>query len=104
MSAAHRGRINGNEPPNGGETLRDDQVVVSWTATDPDGDPLSFNIRVWVSDGLHTSSDQSDATFVVANLPPTLSIQEPADNTRIYTIAAVWLRRYDRRRVWGRTG
>ena len=107
--------------PNGGETLNGDEVVLSWAASDPDNDPLTFNVqyspdngaswdmvaasltgtsvtldvadlrpgagglmRVWVSDGLHTASDQSDATFVVPNRPPTLTIVEPVNDTTIY--------------------
>jgi len=31
--------------PNGGEVLSGDQIVVSWTASDPDGDPLTFNVQ-----------------------------------------------------------
>jgi len=31
--------------PNGGETLAGPTITVSWTASDPDGDPLSFNVQ-----------------------------------------------------------
>jgi len=106
--------------PNGGETLAGDPVTVSWTASDPDGDPLAFMVqytadngatwqmvtqsvaetsvqipranltagaaarfRVWVSDGIHTASDTSDGTFVTPNLPPEVTIVQPATGTTI---------------------
>jgi hypothetical protein len=31
--------------PNGGETLAGPTITVSWTASDPDGDPLRFNVQ-----------------------------------------------------------
>jgi hypothetical protein len=34
--------------------------------------------RVWASDGIHTASDASDAAFVLPNLPPTVTICQPA--------------------------
>lgn len=106
--------------PNGGEVLGGVTVPVSWTASDVDGDPLTFNvqysrddgsswemvaqdlkatsvaldainfqagsrarIRVWVSDGIHTASDQSDGTFTVPNHVPTISITQPATDVTI---------------------
>jgi hypothetical protein len=107
--------------PNGGEVFSGDEIAVSWTASDPDGDPLTFNVqyspdngatwgmvaqnltgtsatldatnfaagnqgrvRVWVSDGINTASDQSDGTFVIPNRPPTVRILEPADGTTVF--------------------
>lgn len=104
--------------PNGGETVGGDGLTVSWTASDPDGDPLFANIqyspdggaswvmlaqnvtgtsavisttntpggdaalvRVWVSDGLHSASDASDATFTIPNRAPTLEITSPVTGT-----------------------
>ena len=101
--------------PNGGESLTGDPIIVSWSAGDPDGDPLTFNVeysrddglswemlaqdltetsleldainvgsaaqgrfRVWVSDGIHTASDQSDGPFTVPNHDPTVEIREPS--------------------------
>jgi hypothetical protein len=106
--------------PNGGETLTSNSVTVSWTANDPDGDPLAFNVqyspdngvtwemvaqditensveidtrnitagqqarvRVWVSDGIHTASDESDAPFLVPNRIPTAEISAPSKNITI---------------------
>jgi hypothetical protein len=106
--------------PNGGETLVGD-VAVSWTASDSDGDPLTFNVqyspdngaswellahnltgasitlpaadfvagsqgrvRVWVSDGIHTASDQSDGTFVISNHAPTVRILQPTGDTTLF--------------------
>jgi hypothetical protein len=34
--------------------------------------------RVWASDGIHTATDTSDATFTVPNLPPVVEIVQPA--------------------------
>ncbi|MCS7041107.1 MAG: fibronectin type III domain-containing protein, partial [Caldilineales bacterium] len=107
--------------PNGGEVLSGNEIVVSWNASDPDGDPLTFNVqyspdngatwemvaqnltgtsatldatnfvagsqgrvRVWVSDGINTASDESDGTFVIPNRPPTVRILQPADGTTIF--------------------
>jgi hypothetical protein len=100
--------------PNGGELLTGDPITVTWTASDPDNDPLTFLIqysadngatwqlvgqnitatsaalpaenlpggaqarfRVWVSDGIHTASDTSDAPFAVPNHIPTAEITAP---------------------------
>jgi len=106
--------------PNGGEVLSSDPLVVTWTAHDADGDPLTFNVqysaddgatwslvaqsvvdnqvaidrvnlagserakvRVWVSDGVHSSYDESDAPFAVPNLAPTAEIVEPAEDVTV---------------------
>jgi hypothetical protein len=37
--------------PNGGESLSGRTALVSWTADDPDGDPLSFNVQYSADDG-----------------------------------------------------
>jgi hypothetical protein len=37
--------------PNGGENLSGRTALVSWTANDPDGDPLSFNVQYSADDG-----------------------------------------------------
>jgi hypothetical protein len=103
--------------PNGGESW-DGTQMVSWQATDPDGDSLQFTLlyspdggstwlpvvtgltgnefaldtttlpgsndallRVLASDGGHTATDDSDATFSVADKPPQLSIIAPADQS-----------------------
>lgn len=102
------------QSPNGGETLSGSTIAVSWTASDPDGDPLTFNVqyspnngaswemlaqnvisnsvtldagnfvagaqvrlRVSVSDGIHTASDESDGPFAVPNHAPSVSISQP---------------------------
>jgi subtilisin-like proprotein convertase family protein len=41
--------------------------------------------RVWVSDGIHTTSDDSDASFTVPNRIPTAEISEPAEDVTIAT-------------------
>ncbi len=106
--------------PNGGEILSGDTITVTWTASDPDGDPLNFNVqyspdnggtwemvaqnlagtnvvldsvnvvsgaqgrfRVWVTDGIHTASDQSDGPFTVPNHRPTVRITNPITNVTI---------------------
>lgn len=106
--------------PNGGETLTGDPITVSWIASDPDNDPLTFHVqyspdngitwetvaqnvtensvkvdpsnivagtrsrfRVWVSDGIHTTSDISDASFTVPNRVPTAQIIEPSSDVTI---------------------
>ncbi len=102
--------------PNGGEILFGDNITIAWAGSEPDGDPLVYNVqyspdngqtwqmvaihtlqtsltisrtsitagdqalfRVWASDGIHTSSDVSDAPFQVANLPPKVDIITPED-------------------------
>lgn len=100
--------------PNGGELFTDDTFPVHWTASDPDADPLVFQVqfspdngttwqviardvtdtaieldrgaipgarqglvRVWASDGIHTASDASDASFTAANHVPQVEILDP---------------------------
>ncbi|MGB5052436.1 MAG: hypothetical protein WBO46_26025 [Caldilineaceae bacterium] len=104
--------------PNGGEIVAGDTLTVTWSASDPDGDPLLANIqyspdggaswvmlaqrvagpsaaisttntpagaaalvRVWVSDGLHSAADISDAAFTVPNRAPAIEITSPPDGT-----------------------
>jgi len=106
--------------PNGGEILAGDVITVAWTASDPDGDLLTFNVqyspdngaswtmvaqnlsehnialdavnipsgaaarfRVWVSDGIHTASDESDAPFTVPNRVPSAEITQPAGTVAV---------------------
>lgn len=38
--------------PNGGETLAGDTITVAWTASDPDGDPLTFNVQYSPDNGV----------------------------------------------------
>lgn len=47
--------------PNGGETLTG-QVQVTWTAADPDGDPLTYSLRCW---------DGSQWHILAQNVAPT---------------------------------
>lgn len=35
--------------------------------------------RVWAGDGIHTTYDASDGTFIVPNLPPAVTIMQPGD-------------------------
>jgi len=100
--------------PNGGEVVTQDPIAVTWTANDPDGDPLFFSVqysrddgaswemlaqnltdtdvelaassvgsaaqgrfRVWASDGIHTTTDESAASFTVPNRLPEVEITEP---------------------------
>lgn len=41
-------------------------------------------IRVWASDGLHTVSDQSNATFRIPNHVPEVTIVQPASGATIF--------------------
>jgi hypothetical protein len=102
--------------PNGGENLTGNTIPISWSASDPDGDPLTFHIqyspdngasweavavnltgnsalldrtnftgsdeglvRVWVSDGLRTAYDQSNAVFRIPTDSPIVEIVSPQD-------------------------
>jgi len=128
MGTLHTVRAGPNPPqvtvvtPNGGESVSGTPLDVSWVASDPDGDPLRFQVqysrdngaswelvaqnlegltttisnlnlpagtralvRVWASDGIHTASDTSDATFTVSNNVPVIRIDEPADEAVVAT-------------------
>ena len=100
--------------PNGGASIGDEPLIVSWFSSDPDDDDLTFNvefspdngdswellaqgvttnsveiarhnvpgtdeglIRVWASDGIHTSSAQSFGTFTTSDLEMTAEIVSP---------------------------
>jgi hypothetical protein len=104
--------------PNGGEVWSGGMETVTWDASDPDGDPLTFNLlyspdngfawypvvsaitgnsydvdvsllpagnsarmRVVASDGANTAQDDSDATFVVTDQGPVVTILAPADGS-----------------------
>jgi len=104
--------------PNGGEVVAGETLTVTWSASDPDGDPLTANIqyspdgggswvllaqnvsgasaaisttntpagaralvRVWVSDGLHSAADTSDAAFTLPNRAPQVTITSPVTGT-----------------------
>ncbi len=106
--------------PNGGGVVSGTTIPVSWSASDLDGDPLTFSvlysadgggtwttvatglagaafnvdaallagsssalIRVMASDGINTTSDESDAPFTVPGKAPHVAIVSPADQTRI---------------------
>ncbi len=58
--------------PNGGETLGGDTIPVSWTASDLDGDPLTFNMQ-------YSPDNGASWEMVAQNLTQT-SIELPAIN------------------------
>ena len=47
--------------------------------------------RVWASDGMHTASDASDGTFVVPNLPPAVTIWQPANGAMFVAAQTIGL-------------
>ena len=62
--------------PNGGETISDDDVVVTWSASDSDGDDLRFHLQFSPDDGLtweFVSANISGLSTTVSrdNLPST---------------------------------
>lgn len=107
--------------PNGGETVSD-QLTLSWTGSDDDGDTLFYTIqyspddganwyvlrvdfpgtrytvaaedllalpggdqariRVTATDGVHVTSDASDATFTVTRKPPRAYVIEPENGSQ----------------------
>ncbi len=107
--------------PNGGEKFgADDSVTVAWESSDPERDPLAFNLqyspdggktwdlvaqslqgnsaeldagiliggkagllRIWASDGLNSSYDDSDGPFFVANHIPEVEITTPVAATTV---------------------
>jgi hypothetical protein len=60
--------------PNDGETLSGETALVSWTADDPDGDPLYFNVQYSADDGATWSTVASSVISTsmaidTANMP-----------------------------------
>ncbi len=60
--------------PNGGEVLSGSTITVTWTASDPDGDPLSFIVQYTPDNGANwftVAQDQTGRSAVVdaANVP-----------------------------------
>jgi hypothetical protein len=117
--------------PNGGETwTTTGTYTVTWTASDADGDPLTYSvlyspdgsnwvpvgaitaetqlvvnaaevagstnarIRVMASDGVNTSSDESDEVFSVGKKPPSVYILLPEGDLAISPGRSLWLQGY----------
>ncbi|MFX1533403.1 MAG: Ig-like domain-containing protein [Promethearchaeota archaeon] len=51
--------------PNGGETFHDDFLTINWTASDPDGDYLSFTIYYWNGSNWVELTSGWHSTFIV---------------------------------------
>ncbi|HSP97303.1 MAG TPA: hypothetical protein VL049_08675, partial [Candidatus Dormibacteraeota bacterium] len=62
------------------QNVVDDAVDID-AANLPAGERARF--RVWVSDGIHTSSDETDGAFTVPNHVPTVEILAPADDVTV---------------------
>jgi hypothetical protein len=74
--------------PDNGATW--EMVAQNLTGTSATLDATNFvagnqaRVRVWASDGIHSASDESDATFVIPNRVPTVTIIRPANGTTIF--------------------
>lgn len=54
--------------PAGGEVLDGDQVEVSWTASDPDGDPLAYTVQFSADNGLNWETVEQDLTSTTVKI------------------------------------
>ena len=117
--------------PNGGETwAASGTYTITWTASDLDGDPLTYSVlyspdgsnwvpvgtaitttqlavnaaelaggtaarvRVLATDGVNTSSDESDTAFTVGRKGPSAFILAPEGEVRFMPGTPVWLQGY----------
>ena len=117
--------------PNGGETwAASGTYTITWTASDLDGDPLTYSVlyspdgnnwvpvgtaitttqlavnaaelaggtaarvRVLATDGVNTSSDESDAAFTVGRKGPSAFILAPEGEVRFMPGTPLWLQGY----------
>jgi hypothetical protein len=67
------------------------ETSVSLDASDV-GSTSEGRFRVWVSDGIHTTSDASDGSFSVPNHEPTVEILDPDTGTTVAISQTVTLR------------
>ena len=106
--------------PTAGQVISGDTLPVAWTASDPDNDPLTFNVqfsadggatwemiaqgiqgnsvqlprenlastsqgrvRVWATDGIHTSSAESAGAFTTSTRNPEVTLLSPRPGTYV---------------------
>lgn len=71
--------------PNGGEMLGGDAITVSWTASDPDGDPLFFNVQYSPDAG---ATWQTVAQNMIENSVAISATNVPASDQALFRVWA----------------
>ncbi len=71
--------------PNGGEMFGEESITVSWTASDEDGDPLTFNVEYSADNG---NSWEPVAQFITENQVIIDQINLPASDMGLFRVLA----------------
>jgi hypothetical protein len=71
--------------PNGGEAFGEEPITVSWTASDEDGDSLTFNVDYSADNG---NSWEPVAQYVSGNQVPIDQVNLPASDMALFRVSA----------------
>jgi hypothetical protein len=71
--------------PNGGEAFGEGPITVSWTASDPDGDPLTFNVEYSADNG---ASWEPVAMFLTETQTTIDPINLPASDMGLFRVSS----------------